>query len=335
MRDLSHRQRDRSRIRLRIFAMACCAALSLMAASSAAEVSSDRSGTIEVPGGRIWYRVVGSGPGAPLILLHGGPGATSRYLEPLAELSNGRGVVFYDQLGCGRSERPTDPALWTTERFVRELEALRAHLGIEKLHLFGHSWGAVLALEYIRSQPEKVVSVTFASPGLDVPRWAADAAKLRARLPPALRAVLEDHEREGTTDSPEYAAATNEFYRRHFCRSDPWPPELQESLSPDHFGQAVYEAMWGPNEFTVTGSLRRYVGTEHLKQLELPVLYTTGQFDLATPSTVDSFHRATPNSRMVVFEESGHMTMLDEPERYIGVLREFLRGADGRASGTP
>jgi proline-specific peptidase len=86
--------------------------------------------------------------------------------------------------------------------------------------------------------------------------------------------------------------------------------------------------MWGPNEFTITGSLRSYVGTEHLKKLALPVLYTTGRFDLATPATVESLHRVTPNSRMVVFEKSGHMTMLDERERYRSVLRQFLQEVD-------
>jgi pimeloyl-ACP methyl ester carboxylesterase len=86
--------------------------------------------------------------------------------------------------------------------------------------------------------------------------------------------------------------------------------------------------MWGPNEFTVTGSLRSYVATVHLKDLTLPVLYTTGHFDLATPNTVDSLHRLTPNSRMVVFEKSGHMTMLDERDRYQVVLRKFLREAE-------
>jgi proline iminopeptidase len=319
---------DRSGGRLLVLAAICCGALSQAAATSRAEVPDEHSRTVEVPGGRIWFRVVGSGPGPPLILLHGGPGASSHYLESLAELGDERPVVFYDQLGCGRSERPSDPALWKIERFVEELEVLRAHLGFEKVHLVGHSWGTVLALEYIRSHPEAAISVTFASPGLDVPRWVADAARLRAQLPPAVRATLDDHEAAGTTNSPEYAEATNEFYRRHFCRSDPWPPALETSLSPDQFGQLVYEAMWGPNEFTVTGSLRSYVATEHLKKLTLPVLYTTGRFDLATPGSVDSLHRVTPNSRMVVFEKSGHMTMLDEPELYRAVLRQFLREAD-------
>jgi proline iminopeptidase len=306
----------------------CTATLLLPAPGASGEVSDARTGTVQVPGGRIWFRVVGSGPGAPLILLHGGPGASSHYLEPLAELADERPIVFYDQLGCGRSERPSDPSLWETGRFVEELEALRVHLGLEQLHLLGHSWGAVLALEYIRSHPEVVVSVTFASPGLDVPQWAADAAELRTQLPPELRSTLDEHEAAGTTDSPEYAEATNEFYRRHFCRSNPWPPELEASMSPDQFGQPVYEAMWGPNEFTITGSLRSYVATERLKELALPVLYTTGRFDLATPRTVDSLHRVTPNSRMVVFEKSGHMTMLDERERYRAVVRQFLREVD-------
>ncbi len=279
---------------------------------------------LDVPGGRIWYRVVGSGSGLPLILLHGGPGASSHYLEPLAELADERPVVFYDQLGCGRSERPDDPGLWTIERFVKELARVRSHLKIEELHLFGHSWGAVLAVEYMQTEPEGVASLTLASPALDVPRWRKDAMRLRSGLPAETLATLERQEAAGTTESAEYAQATDAFYKRHFCRLDPWPPELEASLSTDQFGQPVYEAMWGPNEFTVTGSLRNYDAKEQLKQLEVPVLYTTGRFDLATPEAVLALHRVTQDSRAVIFENSGHMTMLDERRQYLEEMRRFL-----------
>jgi proline iminopeptidase len=285
-------------------------------------------GKLDVPGGHVWHRLVGAGNGFPVVLLHGGPGASSHYLEPLAELADERPVLFYDQLGCGRSERPDDPSLWRTERFVEELASVRSRLGIEELHLFGHSWGAVVAVEYMRTRPRGVASLILASPALDVPRWHEDAMHLRARLPAGTRAALDRHEAAGTTESAEYEEAKNDFYKRHFCRREPWPPELETSLSPDQFGSSVYEAMWGPNEFTVSGSLRSFDAMEQLTRLELPVLYTTGRFDLATPDAVLSFQQVTPSSRLLIFEQSGHMTMHDEREAYLDALRHFLRDVE-------
>ena len=106
-------------------------------------------GYIEVPGGRVWYRAVGEETGAtPLLCLHGGPGFTHYYLEPLEALAEHRRVIFYDQLGCGRSDHPDDLRLWTVDRFVEELAQVRAALHLDQLHLFGSSWGGMLAMQY-------------------------------------------------------------------------------------------------------------------------------------------------------------------------------------------
>src|SRR5262245_56578273 len=101
---------------------------------------STREGYLQVPGGRVWYRIVGSGHRTPLLLLHGGPGAPSYYLEPLAKLAADRPVVFYDQLGCGRSDQPNDSTLWTIDHFVAELAEVRKQLGLGRVHLLGTSW---------------------------------------------------------------------------------------------------------------------------------------------------------------------------------------------------
>src|SRR5919206_2191398 len=100
-------------------------------------MTSSSEGYVDVPGGRVWYRIAGGGAGMPLLCLHGGPGFCHDYIERLAELGDERPVVFYDQLGCGRSERPDDPSLWRVERSVAELEAVRRALGLDRLHVFG------------------------------------------------------------------------------------------------------------------------------------------------------------------------------------------------------
>src|SRR5262249_10200477 len=112
-----------------------------------------REGKVAVEGGNVWYRIVGADkPGVPLLILHGGPGIPHDYLEPLDALANERPVVFYDQLGCGNSDRPKDKSLWTIEQFVDELAKVRAALKLDRVHILGHSWGTILAVEYMLKQ---------------------------------------------------------------------------------------------------------------------------------------------------------------------------------------
>jgi len=283
-------------------------------------------GYVDVEGGRVWYRIVGSGSEVPLLLLHGGPGAPSYYLNPLEQVSVDRPVIFYDQLGAGRSDRPTDASLWTVDRFVNELAEVREALGLDNVHILGHSWGSMLAIDYMLRKPEGVQSLILASPALSVRRWAEDADRLIAQLPVGLQQAIEGHEAAGTTDDPEYQEATMEYYKRHLSRSDPWSEDLQlafENLNPD-----IYGLMWGPSEFTATGTLKNYEREDVLPSLDLPVLFTVGRYDEATPETVQYFQGLVPGSKIAIFENSAHMTMLDEPQSYTDAVRQFLNEVD-------
>ena len=283
-------------------------------------------GYIDVEGGRVWYRVVGSGKETPLLLLHGGPGAPSYYLNPLEKVAEDRPVIFYDQLGAGRSDRPTDSTLWRVDRFVNELALVREALNLHEVHILGHSWGTMLAVDYMLTNPEGVQSLILASPALSVQRWSDDAKKLIAGLPNSLQTVIERHENAGTTDDPEYQDAVMEYYKRYLSRSDPWSPDLESTF--ENFNFEIYGLMWGPSEFTATGSLSAYEREDVLPELDLPVLFTAGRFDEATPETVEHFQGLVPNSRIAIFENSAHMTMLDEPEAYVDTVRNFLNEVD-------
>lgn len=285
-------------------------------------------GYVDVPGGRVWYRIVGSGSRTPLLLLHGGPGAPSYYLNPLSALANERPVIFYDQLGAGRSDKPTDVALWRIERFVDELSRLRAALALDQVHILGHSWGTMLAVDYMLTKPAGVRSLILASPALSVRRWREDAAILKQTMPESVQAVIDQHERAGTFDSPEYQAAVMEYYKRYICRRDPWPDDVNQTFA--EFGQSVYETMWGPSEFTVTGTLASYERAERLSELNLPVFFTAGRYDEATPRTTEYYRNLVPGATLTIFENSAHLTMQDEPEAYVEAVRQFLRDAESR-----
>ena len=292
---------------------------------------SSREGHVEVEGGRVWYRIVGEGPKVPLLTLHGGPGCPHDYLLPLAALGDERPVIFFDQLGCGKSDRPTDSGLWRIDRFVRELATLRAALGLDRIHLLGHSWGTMLATDYALARPEGLISLILASPAISMPRWAADLAAYRARLPRPLRDTLDRHEAAGTTASPEYLRATLLFYQHHVCRIQPWPDLVRRSF--DNVAEQVYGTMWGPNEFTATGNLREYDRRDRLGEIALPTLFTCGRFDEATPATTAHYQRLLPGSELRVFERSAHMAMIEESAEFVAVVRDFL--ARTEASGSP
>lgn len=291
-----------------------------------------REGYVRVEGGRVWYRMVGAGPGTPLVALHGGPGAPHDYLEPLAALADERPVVFYDQLGCGKSDRPHNPRLWRVERFVAELARLRAALRLSRIHLLGQSWGTMLAVDYLLTRPAGVESTILADPAVSIPRWLADAKRLRRKLPSKLQATLNRHEQGGDTSCLEYQAASFEFYRRHVCRLDPWPKPLHQTMR--GFGNEVYNTMWGPNEFLATGKLRNYDRTGRLKELQLPTLFLCGRHDEATPETTGFYARQVRGAGLVMFENSSHMPHLEETARYIRVLRDFLRRVETPQDGS-
>src|SRR4051794_37246162 len=143
-------------------------------------------GYVDVPGGRVWYRSVGDGD-VPLLCLHGGPGFTHYYLEALEDLADRRRVIFYDQLGCGRSDRPDDVSLWTVDRFVEELVTVRSTLGLDRLHLFGSSWGGMLAEQYVLDCKPDLVSLTLCGSPASMRRWVQECDELLAGEPDDVR----------------------------------------------------------------------------------------------------------------------------------------------------
>ena len=285
-----------------------------------------REGYVPVTGGRVWYRIVGGGGAIPLVTVHGGPGGIHDYLAPLEALADERPVVFYDQLGAGKSDALDDASLWTNERMIDELGRLLDALELGRVHLLGHSWGTIIAAEYAIRSPDRLASLVLSNPCLSVPRFAAGNLVLRAGLPVAVRAVLDRHEAAGTTDSAEYEAACMEFYRRHMCRLDPWPETMMRLFA--ELNYPMYERMWGPNEFTVTGTHKDYDATEHLAELAVPTLILCGRHDEARPEDTSWYQRLVPGAELVVFEHSSHMPHLEEPERYQQVLRDLLHRAD-------
>lgn len=250
--------------------------------------------------------------------LHGGPGYPSASLQTLEALSLERRVVFYDQLGCGNSDRPDDPGLWTTERFVDELGRLLDHLDLDRVHLLGHSWGTMLAVDFYLSRPEAVRSMILVSPALSATRWKDDSERLISRFPAELKAIHANPD----AGEEDVEKLKSEYMSRHFLRLEDEPEPVTRAK--EGFGPQVYFTMWGPNEFTPTGSLEGYERTDVLSTVDVPVLYLCGRHDSATPESTRYYASLTPGAETRVFEKSSHHSFIEDAASFMATAEAFL-----------
>ena len=282
-------------------------------------------GYVDFRGYRTWYRWVGD-HGTPLLALHGGPGSTHHYFAPLERLADERRVVVYDQIGCGGSDHPDDVE-WNIALFRDELAAVRDHLGLERIHLLGTSWGGMLALEHVLSGAEGIVSLILSSTLASIDEWVAEQKRLLDDLPAEVRAVLDRHEQAGTYDDPEYEEAMQVYFDRHFYRGPKPRAEIErwrEGRAPD-----VYLAMQGPNEWTVTGALRGWDVRDRLGKIRVPILVVRGRYDMCTPAIARTLVEGIAGAQEVVLDESSHTPVLEETDRYLDVVARFMHEAEG------
>jgi L-proline amide hydrolase len=284
---------------------------------------------------RTWYRVTGdlSARKAPLVVLHGGPGCTHDYVDAFKGIATrGRAVVHYDQLGNGRSTHLRDKGanFWTPRLFLDELENLLRHLKIDgRYHVLGQSWGGMLAAEHAVTQPKGLRALVIANSPASMELWVREANRLRDELPPQVQATLLKHERAGTTEHPEYKDAVRVFYDRHVCRVTPWPEEVARTFKAIDEDPTVYMTMNGPSEFHVIGSLKEWSIIDRLERIRAPTLLISGRYDEATPAVVQPFADRIKDVRWEIFENSSHMPHVEETERCLKVVGDFLDQHDG------
>ena len=286
-------------------------------------MASPQSGFVEVKGFRLFYKTFGTGDEI-LLCLHGGPGATHQYLLSLGELGDNRlKVVMYDQLGVGESEKPKDTSLFTIEYGAEEVEAFRKAMNLGKVNLFGSSYGGALALQYALKYQANIKKLIIAGGMASIPETIAEMNRLKATLPKDVRDTLAKYEARYAFLHPEYLKAVEVFYRNFVCRLPQWPDEVTRAFN--DMSIPVYWTMNGPNEFTIIGNWKDWDITARLREIKVPTLVTVGRYDEVTPKVAETIHKGIAGSKLVVFENSGHLTMWDEKENYLKTLREFLR----------
>lgn len=278
---------------------------------------------IAVPGGNVWFKRVGGGAGLPLLVVHGGPGLPHGYLRSLERLADEREVVYWDQLGCGKSDRPSDRELWTMQRSVAEMRAVVQELGLNRFHIFGNSWGGMLAQQYALDVPSGAASLTISNSIASIPQFAEMVARLKSGLDPATQSAIERHEAAGTTYTAEYQAAIRTWNETYLCRLRPWPPELLAAFA--EMGTDIFETMFGPSDFRIVGTIRDWDVFDRLAEIRLPTLILAGRFDECVPEHMWDMHQRIAGSRFELFESTAHMPFIEEPGKFDRAMRAFLR----------
>jgi proline iminopeptidase len=284
-----------------------------------------------VGGYEVWVKQIGTGD-IPMLTLHGGPGATHFYLECFEDFLPTDRIRFYyyDQLGCGFSDAPNDPSLWTLDRFRQEVETVRAALGLERFVLYGQSWGGLLAIEYALKYPQYLSGLVISSMTASYPAYVAYANRLRAALPDEVNDAMKRYEEQGKFDAPEYQdLLMTQLYAKHMCRLDPWPEPLMRAFT--HLSQQVYVTMQGPSEFQVTGNLKDWDRWADLPRIDTPTLLIVGGHDTMSVDDIARMGTLIPNARLVVCEKGSHMCMYDDQQTYFDALVPFVLARGGKA----
>jgi proline iminopeptidase len=287
--------------------------------------SPEKSGNIRVLGFSIFYKSFGESKRGTVLCLHGGP-TSHDYMLPFSDLADfGYRIVFYDWLGCGKSETPTNKTLFTIEHYVEEVEGVRKALSLGKVHLLGSSTGGLLGIAYALKYQKNLRSLITFGATSNVPELYAEIRRLRKQLPREAQAEIQKYEEIGDYDNPGYGKACEAFYKRYLwrylCRLPELPSEVSSLMMLSH---AAFRTLWGPDEFNALGNLRYWNVDEQLTRLRLPVLVTCGRYDEITPKLTGNIHRRIKGSKFVIFEKSSHLAMWEERKRCMAVVRSFM-----------
>jgi len=278
-------------------------------------------------GYRVWTKRFGNAP-MKVLLLHGGPAATHEYMECFESFFPKAGIEFYeyDQLGSYYSDQPQDQSLWTTERFVEEVEQVRKALGLDKdnFYLLGNSWGGLLAMEYALKYQDNLKGLIVANMTADFGKYAAYNAKLRAELPADVLAKLGEYESKGAYTDPAYQEmVVREYYGRHICTLPEWPEPAARSFK--HINQSVYAYMQGPSEFVPGGILKDWSVWDRLGDIRVPTLMVGAAHDTMNPAEMEEMSRLVQKGRYLFCPNGSHLAMWDDQEVFMDGVIGFIK----------
>ncbi len=289
---------------------------------------------IKTPKGefKVWTKRFGNNPRIKVLLLHGGPGATHEYFESLEGFLPPEGIefIYYDQLGSAYSDQPKDNDLWTTDRFVEEVEQVRIALGLNKdnFYLLGHSWGGILGVEYALKYGANLKGLIISNMMMSIPDYNTYADTVLAKqMDPAVVKEVKELEAKGKFDDPRYMELLMpNFYAKHMCRLPDWPDAVNRAFA--RLNKDVYVLMQGPSEFGASGRLEKWDRKADLKTLAMPTLVIGAKHDTMDPAHMKWVSQQMKHGSFLFCPEGSHMSMWDDQRTYGPGLVKFLKETD-------
>ena len=289
---------------------------------------------IKTPAGdfNVWTKRFGNNSKIKVLLLHGGPAMTHEYMECFETFFQKQGFEFYeyDQLGSYYSDQPKDSSLWTTERFVEEVEQVRQAIGADSTNFYvlGNSWGGILAMEYALKYQKHLKGVLVANMVASAPEYGKYAEEvLSTQMKPEVLSEIRAIEAKKDFQNPRYMELLiPNFYHEHICRLKEWPDALNRSLK--HANGEIYTMMQGPSEFGISGRLAQWDIKDRLKDIYVPTLMVGAKYDTMDPNAMEEQSKLVKNGRFLFCPNGSHLAMWDDQQVFMNGVIKFIKDVD-------
>lgn len=285
---------------------------------------------------KVWTKRFGNNPRIKVLLLHGGPGGTHEFFESFESFFPKEGIEFYeyDQLGSYFSDQPKDSSLWTTGRFVEEVEQVRKALGMNKdnFYLLGHSWGGILAMEYALKYQDNLKGLIISNMMSSCPTYGKYAEDVLAKQmsKPVLDSVRAIEARQDFANPRYMELLIPNFYEKHVCRVVPWPEALNRAIP--HMNSEIYTIMQGPSEFGISGRLANWDRSRDLPRIKVPTLTIGATHDTMDPEHMKWMATQVQSGRSLICPNGSHCSMWDDQPHYFPGLISFIHDVDAGRS---
>jgi proline iminopeptidase len=284
---------------------------------------------------KVWTKRFGNNPKIKILLLHGGPAMTHEYMECFETFFQKEGFEFYeyDQLGSYYSDQPKDSSLWTTARFVEEVEQVRNAIGADSTNFYviGSSWGGILAMEYALKYQHHLKGLLVSNMVASAPEYGKYAEEVLAKqMKPEVLSEIKALEAKKDFDNPRYMELlVPNFYHEHLCRLKEWPDGFNRSMK--HVNSEIYTMMQGPSEFGVSGRLANWDIKNRLKEIVVPTLMVGAQHDTMDPNAMEEQSKLVKKGRYLFCPNGSHLSMWDDQQVYMAGVIKFIKDVDSGA----
>ncbi|MBF4492078.1 MULTISPECIES: proline-specific peptidase family protein [unclassified Flavobacterium] len=283
---------------------------------------------------KVWTKRFGNNPKIKILLLHGGPAMTHEYMECFETFFQREGFEFYeyDQLGSYYSDQPKDSTLWTTERFVEEVEQVRKAIGADNnnFYVLGNSWGGILAMEYALKYQQNLKGLLVSNMMASAPDYGKYANEvLSKQMKPEILAEIRSLEAKKDFNNPRYMELLiPNFYKEHLCRLKEWPDGLNRASK--HVNGEIYTMMQGPSEFGISGRLAKWDIKNRLHEINIPTLMIGAKYDTMDPKAMEEQSKLVKKGRFLYCPNGSHLAMWDDQKIFMNGVIDFINDVDSK-----